>query len=66
MDAEGVFQPDLSRAQWALVAELLRNEIKNLPAEIHHTDNRDYRDDLHQRRGLLSDALAKVERVLAG
>jgi len=60
-----IAKPDLTREEWALVAELLRNELTELPAEIHHTDSRNYRDTLHVRRETLVHALTKVEIILA-
>lgn len=64
MDGPSVPRPDLTRAEWTLVAELVRQEVQDLPAEIHHTDSRDYRDDLHARREALARLLAKVEAAL--
>lgn len=66
MSDANVLRPDLTEAEWKVIAELLRQELSNLPAEIHHTDSRDYRDHLYERREAVSHALQKVEAVLRG
>lgn len=55
-----ITQPTLTREEWALVLELLEQELHELPSEIHHTDRADYREKLHTRRVVVE----RIERTL--
>jgi hypothetical protein len=59
MDAEIRKQLTLVKDEWELVLELLERERKELHAEIHQTDSRDYRAKLSQRLDLV-DRLLKI------
>jgi hypothetical protein len=59
MDAEIRKQLTLAKDEWELVLELLEREHKELHAEIHQTDSRDYRAKLSQRLDLV-DRLLKI------
>jgi hypothetical protein len=52
-------QPTLGKEEWDLVIELVEREQKELHAEIHQTDSRDYRAKISQRLDLV-DRLLKV------
>ncbi len=53
----------LSEAEWALVLELLEQELRELPVEIHHTQTSDYRHDLIARRRLVQGLLDRLKPV---
>ena len=57
MDVRIRQQPTLAKEEWDLVVELVEREQKELHAEIHQTDSRDYRAKISQR-------LELVDRVL--
>jgi hypothetical protein len=57
MDAETRKQLTLVKDEWNLVIELLERERKELHAEIHRTDSRDYRAKLSQRLDLVNQLL---------
>jgi hypothetical protein len=59
MDVKTTQQPTLSKEEWDLVIELVEREQKELHAEIHQTDSRDYRAKISQRLDLM-DRLLKV------
>jgi hypothetical protein len=59
MDVKTTQQPTLSKEEWDLVIELVEREQKELHAEIHQTDSRDYRAKISQRLDLV-DRLLKV------
>ena len=59
MDAETRKQLTLVKDEWNLIIELLERERKELHAEIHQTDSRDYRANLSQRLDLV-DRLLKI------
>ena len=59
MDVETRKQLTLLKDEWELVLELLERERKELHAEIHQTDSRDYRAKLSQRLDLV-DRLLKI------
>lgn len=54
-------QPRFSESEWALVLELLRRELSDLPAEIHHTQTSSYREDLIARRRMVQDLIHRLE-----
>ncbi len=51
----------LSDREQALLTELLDEALKELPHEIHHTDNRDYRRLLEEKEQALTELLKKVK-----
>ena len=57
MDVKIRQQPTLSPEEWDLVIELLNREQKELRAEIHHTDSKNYRNKLSQRLELVNRLL---------
>ena len=59
MDVKTTQQPTLGKEEWDLVIELVEREQKELHAEIHQTDSRDYRAKISQRLDLV-DRLLKV------
>ncbi|MHC4884742.1 MAG: hypothetical protein ACYTGH_06625 [Planctomycetota bacterium] len=42
---------------------ILTREIKDLRSEIHHTDDRSYREKLVMRKKILEDMLARTENM---
>lgn len=56
-------QPVLEDAEWALVAELLEEERRELPKEIRHTYSRAYREQLRHRLQLIEALLARLRSV---
>jgi hypothetical protein len=59
MDVKTWQQLTLAKDEWDLVIELVEREQKELHAEIHQTDSRDYRAEISQRLDLM-DRLLKV------
>jgi len=59
MDVKTRQQLILAKEEWDLVVELVEREQKELHAEIHQTDSRDYRTRISQRLDLV-DRLLKV------
>jgi hypothetical protein len=57
MDVKTTQQPTLAKEERDLVIELVEREQKELHAEIHQTDSRDYRAKISQR-------LDQVDRLL--
>lgn len=57
-------QPILSEAEWALVMELLEQELHELPVEIRHTRSMTYHDDLHRRREMVQELVERLRSVL--
>jgi hypothetical protein len=55
----------LSQAEWDLVAELLEQECRELPVEIHHTRSTKVKADLHQRLEVARGALEHVRATVA-
>ena len=53
---------DLTDAERNLLFELLEKELRELPAEIHHTAAGDYRDNLKVRRWLVEHLLMRFCR----
>ena len=53
----------LSDAEWDVIADLLRQERGELPAEIHHTDSPTLGDELQKRQALVAGILAKMSNV---
>jgi len=63
MDAETRKQLTLVKDEWELVLELLERERKELHAEIHQTDSRDYRAKLLQRLDLVDRLLKILDQI---
>ncbi len=61
MDVKTRQQLTLAKEEWDLVIELVEREQKELHAELHQTDSRDYRAKISQRLDLV-DWLLKVLR----
>jgi hypothetical protein len=59
MDVKATQQPTLTKEEWDLVIDLIEREQKELHAELHQTDSRDYRAKISQRLDLV-DRLLKV------
>ena len=51
----------LSEAERELLDEVLRERHMVLQREICHTDNREFRQILHQRETILEDLIEKLE-----
>jgi hypothetical protein len=61
MDVKTRQQLTLAKEEWDLLIELVEREQKELHAELHQTDSRDYRAKISQRLDLV-DRLLKVLR----
>jgi hypothetical protein len=59
MNVKAEQQSTLTKEEWDLVIELLEREQKELHAEIHQTDSRDYRAKISHRLDRV-DQLLKV------
>jgi hypothetical protein len=59
MDVKTRQQLTLAKEEWDLLIELVEREQKELHAELHQTDSRDYRAKISQRLDLV-DRLLKV------
>lgn len=57
-------QPTLSVTEWRLIEQVLQAERDELPAEIHHTDSRDYREQLQKRLQMIDQILARITTVM--
>ncbi|MBI4580440.1 MAG: hypothetical protein HY718_12100 [Planctomycetes bacterium] len=57
--------PELTTQERDLLIELLSREMENLGPEIRHTDDREYRVELRERRQLVRDLLARLEHAEA-
>jgi hypothetical protein len=51
----------LSDAEQTLLIELLDVQLKELPHEIHHTDDHDYRQFLEEKERALTELLKKIK-----
>ncbi len=52
--------PVLNEREWALIAQLLDAEHKELLAEIRHTDRRIFRETLKERLDLIESLREKI------
>ncbi|MHB8996149.1 MAG: hypothetical protein ACYC63_12960 [Armatimonadota bacterium] len=52
---------DLDEPQVKLLLDMLERERRELHAEIRHTDNRDYRHELHRRLESVEGLAAQLE-----
>jgi hypothetical protein len=50
-----------SDAERQLLIELLDTEVRELVHEIHHTDDRDYRQVLKEKEGTIEELLKKLK-----
>ena len=53
-------QPILSEEEWAVVIDLLRLELRELPVEIHHVQNSERRQTLHHRQEMVEGLLNRL------
>ncbi len=53
-------RPILSDEEWALVIDLLRLELSELPVEIHHVQNAERRKELHHRQSVAEGLLNRL------
>lgn len=51
----------LSDMEKQLLIELLDSQLQELPHEIHHTDDRDYKQALKEKEGVLEELLKKLK-----
>ena len=58
-------QRPLSQAEWDLVAELLEQECRELPVEIHHTRTSSVKTQLQDRLEMARSALEHVRAAIA-
>jgi len=56
-------QPELTDAEWELMLQLIEEQRRELPSEIHHTDHAGVREALHQRQKMRNQL---IERIRAG
>ena len=54
-------QPVLNDREWRLVAELLHEELRELPVEIRHTDSPRVHGELLERMKSVGELLRKIE-----
>ncbi len=52
-----------SEPERRLLLELLQQEHRQLPPEIHHTDNRDVRDELRERQQMVNQLLERLQQT---
>jgi hypothetical protein len=53
----------MSDEEHTLLIELLDSQLKDLPHEIHHTDDHDYRQMLHEKEKLIEAFLKRVKEA---
>jgi hypothetical protein len=53
-------EPRFSEAEWALMTELLEHEHEELPSEIHHTHNKQMREELQHRAEMVQEMLGRL------
>lgn len=51
---------ELTQEECTLLANLLDQAVRDLKAEIHHTDTPDYKDQLKEREALMLGLLRKL------
>jgi hypothetical protein len=56
-------QLELTEKQQQILSEVLEITLSDLSMEISHTDQKDYRDELKQRREALSSILEALKQV---
>jgi hypothetical protein len=56
---------DLTEEQLAVLDEVVSEKITSLGGEIRHTDNRDYKHGLAQKRDLLREMSARLRDLSA-
>lgn len=54
---------EMTERERELVTQLIQRELDALGPEIHHTDRRDYREDLKVERRVLSELLNRLAAV---
>jgi len=60
-----MFQFQLTSPQRELLAEILQSALSDLSMEIADTDRSVFKDQLRQRKQVLSDILAEVSSAMA-
>jgi hypothetical protein len=53
----------LENDEWQLIIDLLEEEQKELPAEIHHTDTMEYKERLLNRREIVDKLLGALRQL---
>lgn len=56
--------PILDEREWKLVLEVLENERRDLPAEIHHTDRQEVRNELLRREKMLDSLIERLHNAV--
>jgi hypothetical protein len=64
MDAAAKLQPELDTEELALLVELLNRELRDLPAEIHHTRTAAFREQLRRRMAAAERLMARLKPLL--
>ena len=64
MNAAAKLQPELDTEELGLLVELLERELRELPAEIHHTRTAAFRERLRRRVGVVDRLLARLRPSL--
>lgn len=54
---------NLDSREHRILVELLMRELSDLGPEIRHTDDRDYRDDLKERKQVVKTLLDRLETL---
>jgi len=54
---------DLKPQEHELLLELLTRELADLGPEIRHTDDREFRDELRERRELVRQLIERLEAL---
>ncbi|MFP5348026.1 MAG: hypothetical protein ACLGIA_13490 [Actinomycetes bacterium] len=58
-------QLELTEEEAAVLQEVVTNHLREMSSEIRHTDNREFRDSLRERREVLRRLSARLEPVPA-
>lgn len=58
-----VRQPELTEQEWELILDLLQNERRDLPSEIHHTDTQRMHDELQQRLRMVIGLIERLQHT---
>jgi hypothetical protein len=54
---------ELSPTDAALLTQLIQSRLDELGPEVHHTDNRDFRDDLKAQRTALQKVMQQMQQA---
>lgn len=58
-------QPKLTQTEWELVMELIESERRELPTELHHTDDPTVRQELRARKLLVESLSDRLREAIA-